>query len=141
MLNAILSDSITALPKENIQSEIEQLGDVMKIFDGAIKIPQNLKGKPIPSIDDLKLQRETSIKEKTSYEKLLPIAKDLEKYRFEISSVQIKIKETEKKIEELESLPQFEKDLAKLEEELKNLFQKRDETEKELNPNYAVEIF
>lgn len=132
LLNAILSDSITALPKENIQSEIEQLADVMKIFDGAIKIPQDLKGKPIPSIDDLKLQRETAIKEKTSNEKLLPIAKDLEKYRSELSSVQAKIKETEKKIEELESLPQLEKDLAKLEEELKNLFQKRDETEKEL---------
>ncbi|MRT18100.1 ATP-binding protein [Vitellibacter sp. q18] len=132
LLNAILSDSITALPKENIQSEIEKLDEVMKIFDGAIKIPQDLKGKPIPSIDDLKLQRETAIKEKTSNEKLLPIAKDLEKYRSALSSVQTKIKETGKKIEELESLPQLEKNLTELEEELKNIFQERDNTEKEL---------
>ncbi|MCB0739932.1 MAG: ATP-binding protein [Chitinophagaceae bacterium] len=132
LLNAILSDSITALPKENIQLEIEKLTDVMKIFDGAIKIPQDLKGKPIPSIDDLKLQRETVIKERTSNEKLLPIAKDLEKYHSELSSVQTKIKETEKKIEELNSLPEFEKNLAELEEELKNLFQNRENTEKEL---------
>lgn len=132
LLNAILSDSITALPKENIQSEIEKLDEVMKIFDGAIKIPQDLKGKPIPSIDDLKLQRETAIKEKTSNENLLPIAKDLEKYRSELSSVQTKIKETEKKIADLESLPQLEKNLVELEEELKNLFQHRDNTEKEL---------
>lgn len=132
LLNAILSDSITALPKENIQSGIENLSDVMRIFDGAIKIPQGLKGKPIPSIDDLKLQREAAIKERTNNEKLLPIARDLEKYRSELSSVQAKIKETEKKIEELESLPQLEKNLAELEEKLKNLFQKRGETEKEL---------
>ena len=132
LLNAILSDSITALPKENIQSEIEKLADVMKIFDGAITIPKDLKGKPIPSIDDLKLQRETAIKEKTSNEELLPIAKDLEKYRSELSSVQTKIKETEKKIEELHSLPELEKNLAELEEELKNLFQERDNTDNEL---------
>lgn len=132
LLNAILSDSITALPKENIQSGIEKLADVMKIFDGAITIPKDLKGKPIPSIDDLKKQRETVIKEKTSNEKLLPIAKDFEKYRSELFSVQVKIKETEKKIEELESLPKLEDNLAELEEELKVLFQKRDETEKEL---------
>lgn len=132
LLNAILSDSITALPKENIQLGIENLSDIMKIFDGAITIPKDFKGKPIPSIDDLKLQRETAIKEKTSNEKLLPIAKDLEKYRNELSSVQTKIKETEKKIEELNSLPELEKNLAVLEEELKNLFQERDNTEKEL---------
>ena len=132
LLNAILSDSITALPKENIQSNIENLSDVMKIFDGVIVIPKDFNGKPIPSIDDLKSQREATIKEKTSDEKLLPIAKDIEKYRSDISSVQAKIKEIEKKIDELESLPQLGKDLVKEEEELKNLFQKRDETEKEL---------
>lgn len=132
LLNAILSDSITALPKENIQSNIENLSDVMKIFDGVIVIPKDFNGKPIPSIDDLKSQREATIKEKTSNEKLLPIAKDIEKYRSDISSVQAKIKEIEKKIDELESLPQLGKDLVKEEEELKNLFQKRDETEKEL---------
>ena len=132
MLNAILSDSITALPKENIQSGIENLSDIMKIFDGAITIPKDFKGKPIPSIDDLKLQRETALKEKTSNEKLLPIAKDLEKYRSELSSVQAKIKETEKKIEELNSVPELEKNLAGLEEELKNLLQNQENTGKVL---------
>ncbi len=132
LLNAILSDSITALPKENIQSGIENLSDIMKIFDGAITIPKDFKGKPIPSIDDLKLQRENVIKEKTSNEKLLPIAKDLEKYRSELSSVRAKTKETEKKIEELNSLPELEKNLAELEEELKNLFQDQENVGKEL---------
>ncbi|MCS4435807.1 ATP-binding protein [Aquiflexum gelatinilyticum] len=132
LLNAILSDSITALPKENIQLGIENLSEIMKIFDGAITIPKDFKGKPIPSIDDLKLQRENAIKEKISNEKLLPIAKDLEKYRSELSSVRAKIKETEKKIEELNSLPELEKNLAELEEELKNLFQNQENTGKEL---------
>lgn len=132
LLNAILSDSITALPKENIQSKIEKLVDVMKIFDGAITIPKDFKGKPIPSIDDLKFQRETAIKEKTNNEKLLPIAKDLEKYRSELSLVQTKIKEIEKKIEELNSLPELEKNLVGLEDELKNLLQNQADTDKEL---------
>jgi len=132
LLNAILSDSITSLPKENIQSGIEKLADVMKIFDGAITVPKDLIGKPIPSIDDLKFQRETIIKEKTSNDSLLPIAKDLEKYRSELSSVQTKIKEIEKKIEELNSLPELESNFEGLEEELKILFQNKENTEKEL---------
>jgi thiol-disulfide isomerase/thioredoxin/energy-coupling factor transporter ATP-binding protein EcfA2 len=132
LLYAILSDSITTLPKENIQSRIEKLADIMKIFDGAINIPQDLKGKPIPSIEDLKVQREKAINEKTITENLLPIAKDLEKYRSELSVVQTKIKETEKKIADLDLLPQLEKDLTRFDEELKTLFQKKDETEKEL---------
>ena len=80
LLNAILSDSITALPKENIQSGIENLSDVMKIFDGAITIPKDFKGKPIASIDDLRTRKDEVLKDKQSNEQLLPIAKDLEKY-------------------------------------------------------------
>lgn len=132
LLYAILSDSITTLPKENIQSRIEKLADIMKIFDGAINIPKNFKGKPIPSIDDLKEQREIAIKEKIINENLLPMAKDLEKYHSELAVVQTKIKETEKKIADLELLPQLEKNLAGIDEELKTLLQKKDDTEKEL---------
>jgi hypothetical protein len=29
----------------------------MKIFDGAITIPKDFKGKPIPSIDDLQVRK------------------------------------------------------------------------------------
>ncbi len=148
LLNAILSDSITALPKENIESSIDKIIDVMKIFDGAISLPKDLKGKSIPSIDELKMQLEEIKKEKTSNELLLPIAKDLEKYKKELFSVQGKIKEVNRKIEELESLPELEKQLSKEEEEQKNLIQQKDDTEKQLNQtqetigriNQAIEI-
>ena len=46
-------------------------------------------------------------------------------------------KETEKKIEELNSLPELEKNLARLGEELKNLFQERDNTDKEFTSYFS----
>lgn len=132
LLNAILSDSITRLPKENIQSSIEMLTDVMKIFDGAISIPKDLKRKPIPSIDDLRIRKDEALKEKESNEQLLPIAKDLEKYRSELLSVQQKIKEADGKINELISLPDLEKVFIIEEQEQSGLIQQKDETEKQL---------
>lgn len=148
LLNAILSDSITALPKENIQSEIEKLNDVMRIFDGAITIPKDFKGKSIPSIDDLQVRKNKALKHKESNEQLLPIAKDLEKYRSELSRVQQKIKEVTEKIEELNSLPELERNLIKEESEQKTFIQQKDDTEKELRItqetidriNQAIEI-
>lgn len=148
LLNAILSDSITALPKENIKSEIENLNDVMKIFDGAITIPKDFQGKSIPSIVDLQLRKNKALKDKESNEQLLPIAKDLEKYRSELSKVQQKIKEVSVKIEELNSLPELEGNLFKEESEQKSLIQQKDDTEKELRItqetigriNQAIEI-
>jgi len=135
LLNTILSDSITALPKENIQLGIEKLTDVMKIFDGAISIPKDFKGKPIASIDDLQIRKDEALKEKEINEQLLPIAKDLEKYRSELLTTQGKIKEVNGKIEELNSLPEFEKKLSKEEGEQKALIQQKGETEKELRIN------
>lgn len=132
LLNAILSDSITALPKENIELEIEKINDVMKIFDGAITIPKDFKGKPIASIEDLKIRKDDALKDKQSNEQLLPIAKDLEKYRSELVTTQKKIREVNGKIDELNSLPELEKNLTKEEAEQKTLIQQKDETEKEL---------
>lgn len=132
LLNAIFSDSITTLPKENIQSGIENLAEIMKIFDGAITIPKDFKGKPIASIDDLRTRKDEAIKDKQNNEQLLPIAKDFEKYRAELSSVQQKIKDINGKIEELNSLPELEANLTKEEAEQKALIQQKDETEKGL---------
>lgn len=132
LLNAILSDSITALPKENIELGIENLTEVMKIFDGAITIPKNFKGKPIASIEDLRIRKDEAFKDKQNNEQLLPIAKNLEKYRSELITTQKKIKEVNEKIDELNSLPELETNLTKEEAEQKALIQQKDETEKEL---------
>lgn len=132
LLNAILSDSITALPKENIQLGIEKINDVMKIFDGVITIPKDFKGKPIASIEDLRVRQDEALKDKQNNEQLLPIAKNLEKYQSELVTTQKKIKEVNEKIDELNSLPELEKNLTKEEVEQKTLIQQKDETEKEL---------
>ncbi len=132
LLNAILSDSITALPKENIELGIEKLTEVMKIFDGAITIPKDFKGKPIASIEDLRIRKDEALKDKQNNEQLLPIAKNLEKYRSELVTTQKKIKEVNEKIDELNSLPELETNLTKEEVEQKALIQQKDETEKEL---------
>jgi energy-coupling factor transporter ATP-binding protein EcfA2/thiol-disulfide isomerase/thioredoxin len=132
LLNAILSESITALPKENIESRIEKLSDVMKIFDGAISIPKDFKGKPIASIDDLRVLKDEAFKEKEINEQLLPIAKDLEKYRSDLLKVQQKIRELSGKIDELNFLPELEKNMTKEEGEQKDLIQQKDDTEKQL---------
>lgn len=132
LLNAILSDSITALPKENIQLGIEKLNEVMKIFDGAITIPKDFKGKPIASIEDLRIRKDEAFKDKQNNEQLLPIAKNLEKYRSELITTQKKIREVNEKIDELNSLPELETNLTKEEAEQRTLIQQKDETEKGL---------
>ena len=129
LLNAILSDSITALTKEHIQSGIEKLTDVMKIFDGAISIPKDFKGKTIASIDDLRFNKEEKLNDKLNCERLLPITLDLEKNRKLLLKLEQEIKEKKTKINELNSLPELEKNLIKEQEEQKNLIQ--DKTSKE----------
>ena len=132
MLNAILSREITSLPKESIKTNIVKLNSVMKLFDGAISIPKDFKGKPIESIDDLKISKEEKLKEKKHLEQLLPMALDLEKFRSELSEVKKKIKEVNVKIDELNSLPILEKSLQKEEMEQKELIAQKEESEKQL---------
>ena len=62
----------------------------MKLFDGVIKLPNGLKGKPIKSIEDLKQQIKEFEKEKSHNEKLLPIAKDLEKHQKDLEEIKKK---------------------------------------------------
>ena len=148
LLNAILSDSITTLPKENIQSSIVKLNDVMKIFDGAISIPKDFKGKTIASIDDLRSNKEEVLNDKLNCERLLPISKDRERHNIELQKIQNEIKEKNAKIEELNSLPELEKNLIKEEVEQKNLIQEKESNETKLkqineqikNINQQIEI-
>jgi len=131
MLNAILSDAITSLPKENIQTGINKINEVMNLFDGKILLPKDLK-KPIESIDDLKNKKETTLREKTHNAQLLPIAKDLKKYNENLSTVKRNITEITKKIEELKRLPRLEENLSSNKKDLQNLKQQKEDTENEL---------
>ena len=127
LLNRILSTDITSLSSDNISVKIKQTQNLMKLFDGAIELPNNFKGKPIESIEDLNKQIEQLEKEKGINEKLLPIAKDLEKHRKNLIEINTKIKIITDKIEKLKQLPTIEKELEALKVEFDNLLQQKEQ--------------
>jgi len=132
LLNRILSTDITSLSSDNISVKIKQTQNLMKLFDGAIELPNNFKGKPIESIEDLNKQIEQLEKEKGINEKLLPIAKDLEKHRKNLIEINTKIKIITDKIEKLKQLPTIEKELEALKVEFDNLLQQKEQSTKDV---------
>ena len=104
----------------------------MKLFDGAIELPNDFKGKPIASIEELKRQIKQLEKEKKINEKLLPIAKDLEKHRKDLVEINAKIKIITDKVEKLKQLPIFEKELEALKVEFENLIKQKEKSTKDV---------
>jgi hypothetical protein len=132
LLNRILSSDITSLSSENISVKINQTEKLMKLFDGVIELPLNLKGKPIESIEELKKQISQFEKEKKINEKLLPIAKDLEKHRKDLIDINIKIKGVTEKIEKLKQLPALEKEQKNLNIDFITLLEQKEKSTKEI---------
>ena len=132
LLNRILSTEITSLPSENISAKIIRVDNLMKLFDGTIELPKHLKGKSIDSIEDLKKQVKEFEKEKSYNEKLLPIAKDLEKHQKDLEEIKKKIKNTSDKIEKLNQLPTLEKELETLTTDLGKLLENQDKSASEI---------
>ena len=128
LLNRILSTEITSLPSENISSKINHIESLMKLFDGAIELPNDLKGKSIDSIEDLKKRVKEFEKEKIYNEKLLPIAKDLEKHQKDLEEIKKKIKNVSNKIEKLNKLPTLEKELEILKAEFIKLIEEQEKS-------------
>ena len=131
-LNRILSTDISSLSSEHISVKIRKTENLMKLFDGVIKLPSDLKGKQIESIEDLKSQIKEFEKEKNSNEKLLPIAKDLEKHKKDLEEINNKIREVTGKIEKLKQLPNLEKDLESLKLEFEGLQKQKEQSNKEI---------
>ena len=132
LLNRILSTEITSLPSENISAKINRVDNLMKLFDGAIELPKHLKGKSIDSIEDLKKQVKEFEKEKSYNEKLLPIAKDLEKHQKDLEEIKKKVKNTSNKIEKLNKLPTLEKELEILKTDLGKLLENQEKSASEI---------
>lgn len=130
LLNRILSEEMTSLPAEHILIEIKETETSMKLFDGVIKLPDDLKGKSIESIEGLKQQIEQLTKEKKSKEDLLPIAQNLEKHRRDLEDLKGKIEVVTDKIKKLKKLPDFEEKLKDLKGKLKSLSKQKETTEK-----------
>ncbi len=132
LLNRILSIDITSLSSDNISAKVKQTENLMKLFDGAIELPNNFKGKPIESIEELKKQIKQLEKEKEINDKLLPIAKDLEKHRKDLADINIKIKTLTEKIHKLKQLPTLEKELEALKVEFENLIKQKEQSTKDV---------
>jgi hypothetical protein len=132
LLNRILSKDITSLSSDNISAKIKQTENLMKLFDGAIELPNNFKGKPIESIEELKKQIKQLEKEKEINDKLLPIAKDLEKHRKDLADINFKIKILTEKIHKLKQLPTLEKELEALKVEFENLIKQKEQSTKDV---------
>lgn len=132
LLNRILSTDISSLPSENISTKIKRTENLMKLFDGVIKLPNDLKGKPIDSIEELKKQIKEFEKEKSFNEKLLPIAKDLEKHQKDLEEIKKKIKNVSDKIEKLKQLPNLETALEAIKLEFESLFKQKEQSAKDI---------
>src|SRR5699024_8037295 len=104
LLNKILSTDITSLPVENISESITRTDNPMKLFNGAVSLPDNFEGIPIESIKDLRKKINQLHKEKKSNEKLLLIAKDLEQHQEDLKEIKEEIKLIENKIEQIKQL-------------------------------------
>lgn len=132
LLNRILSTDITSLPSDKISAKIKQTENLMKLFDGAIELPNGFKGKPIESIEELKKQIKQLEKEKGINEKLLPIAKDLEKHRKNLADINLKIKTLTEKIQKLKQLPTLEKEFEAIRVEFENLIKQKEQSTKDV---------
>lgn len=132
LLNRILSTDISSLPSEHISLKIKQTANLMKLFDGSIELPNNLKGKPIESIEDLKKQIRDIEKEKGHNEKLLAIAKDLEKHQRNLEEIKKKIKDVSNKIEKLNQLPTLQQELELLKTEFTKLLEEQEKAASEI---------
>jgi len=140
-LNRILSDEITSLSKEHINSRINQVSSIMRLFDGEIILPSELKGKPIPSINELKKKLDKSLRDKEINEKLLPIAKNLEKHHLDLSVIKEKIIVLNEKIAKIKLLPDLETQFQSLRTEIANLEESKVITLKDVEQtNEAIRV-
>jgi chromosome segregation ATPase len=132
ILNYILSSEFSASVTETIEKKISKIDSLMILFDGELKLKTELKKKEIPSLEVLKEELVSSQKEKDEYEKLLPVAQDLETAISELNSAKESIKEVNEKIRKTELKPNIEKKLSELVSAFSKTTEEKEALEKEL---------
>jgi hypothetical protein len=130
LLNRILSTDISSLSSEHISTKISKTENLMRLFDGVIELPNELEGKPIDSIEDLKKQIKDSQNERSFNEKLLPIARDFEKHQKDLEEIKKRIKGISDKTEKLKQLPNHETELDSLKLELETFSKQKEQSAK-----------
>lgn len=132
ILNSILSTDFSSLPSELLKEKITAIGEFMNLFDGQIKLPPSLKGKPVDSIEELTERLEASKSEQEELEKLLPVAIDSEKAQKDLQELNSKLSEIRLKISKIESKPATEKILEGERILFKDTSQQKELLEKDL---------
>ena len=132
LMNSLFTDSLTSLSKDFIEKEIKQVSAIMKIFDGAIKLPKDIKTKHIETIDELKTQVEQQKKELKANQELLPIAKELENNKIELEKINNEIENNKNKISKIKILPKIEKQIKELSLKIENQQKQFESIEKEI---------
>jgi hypothetical protein len=132
ILNTILSTDFSSLPSRLIEKQISQIGSMMNFFDGEIKLPTDLKGSPIASLEELTEKLKIQKHEQEEYEKLLPVAVDFEKAQKELQEINAQLSEIKLKISKIESKPETEKLLEQQKLLFKNISSEKIQKEKDL---------
>jgi hypothetical protein len=133
LINSIFSDSFTGgLSKKHIEKEITTTSEIMQIFDGAIKLPDDIKTKPIESIEELKKSAEQLQKELKANNDLLPIAEKFEKNKEELIKIKKEIADNQSKIAKINSLPNIIKEIDIISKRVTDNQKELDELEKKI---------
>lgn len=130
ILNFILSTDFSSLSSELIQKKISKINSLMNLFDGEIKLPKELIGSPIASLDELAEKLTVSKKEQEDFEKLLPVAINFEKAQKELQEIKTQITAIGIKISKTESKPNLEKQLAEQKQFFKDVSGQKEQLEK-----------
>ena len=131
LINTIFIDDITGLTKDSIEKEINNISEIMQLFDGAIKLPE-ITTNPIESIESIKREINKLEKELAINKSLLPIAKELEKHKSELKEIKIQLEKINIKIQKTESLPDIKKEITRLTEQFDNANEGFDNLEKDI---------
>jgi hypothetical protein len=133
ILNQVLSSEFTSLPSDLIDKTIKTITSSMALFDGSIRLPENMKGKAIASIDELSEKKTIRERELKEYEPLLPIARDYEKAKSDLADIVKQIDEIKGRIHAIESLPLLRANLIIQKDEFASISEIKGKLEKQLS--------
>ncbi len=133
ILNYILSADFSGSIAETIEKQIKNIDSLMLLFDGEIKLTSGLKKSNVPSLDALKEELISTQKEKDDYDKLLPVAMDLESAKNDLDIIKQAIRIVTERIRKTDEKPNIEKALSELIAVFSETTTGKEKLEKELN--------
>lgn len=132
LLYTIFSEDFASQSADYVKKKVSKTGDVIKIFDGEIKLPRDLKYKELPSTGELKEELVLLKQEQADYLKLSEVASDAEQAQKKLNALHKEILDVQEKIRLIDSLPKLEKKINEHIVELNSLHAQKEDLEKKL---------